>query len=268
MSYVLVICLYTLILKTIVLPLFVIQQKSTRRMGEMSPKIKILQEKYKNDPKKMQEEQMKLYKELGVNPMKGCLPLLAQMPIFIAMFTVISSYQFTGSSFLWIPDISKPDPFYILAVLTGVVQFLSVKVMAKNMDAEQQKMQNKMGIMMSVMFIFICLKYKAALAIYFIASSVIQTVQSLVVSKYLKKVQDKEDAIKAEKEQEKSRLDAQEREAKRADYKKKKKKKIEEQGDSAVDPKKINCETAADADKPKRRKKKKTDDGTKTTSDK
>lgn len=252
-SYFLDIFTYTLILKLIVMPLFVVQQKSTRRMGELTPKVKELQERYKNNPQKLQEEQIKLYKELGVNPMMGCLPLLVSMPIFIAMFTVVSSYTgFNGASFLWIPDLGKYDPYYILPLLTGGIQYLSVMVMSKNMDADQQKMQKRMGIVMSVMFVFICFKYKAALAIYFIASSLIQMVQTMAINAYLAKKQEKEDAIKAEKAAEKAKRDAEEKAARRELHKKKKKKLAE--GETSETEK---CEAAADADKPKKKKKKK-----------
>ncbi|KMT21745.1 membrane protein insertase YidC [Clostridium cylindrosporum] len=227
-GYVLDIVIYTLILKTIMLPLFVYQQKGTKGMSEVQPKMKELQEKYKNDPKKLQEEQIKLYKELGVNPFKGCLPLFVQMPIFIAMFTVLSSYHgFNGVPFLWIKNLAKPDNFYILPVLTAVLQYVSIKVTSKNMDEEQKKMQNKMGITMSIVFLFICINYKAVLAIYFISSSVIQMVQTLMVNKYLEKEKAKEDAIKKAKEEERLAKEAEEKAAKREEYKKKKKKKAE-----------------------------------------
>lgn len=225
-AYVLGIVVYTLILKTVVLPLYIYQQKSSIGMSKVTPKMKEIQSKYKNDPKKMQEEQLKLYKEMGVNPFKGCLPALVQLPIFIAMFSVISNFQgFQGLPFLWIGDLSKPDPYYILPVLTAVINFLSMRVMSRNMDEEQRSMQNKMGIGMSIMFLFICLNYKAALAIYFVSSSLIQTVQSFVINGYLKKKQEKEDAINEAKEKEKLAIEAKEKASRREEYKKTKKSK-------------------------------------------
>lgn len=246
-AYALALVVYTLILKTIVMPLYVYQLKSTRGMSELSPKLKELQEKYKNNPQKMQEEQLKLYKELGVNPFKGCLPMFVQMPIFIAMFSVISAFTgFNGLSFLWIPDLAKPDPYYILPVLVAIVQFLSMRVMSRNMDKEQRSMQNKMGIGMSVMFLFICINYKAALAIYFVASSVIQGVQSLMINWYLDKDKAKKDAIKKIEEEKKLAKEAEEKAARREEFKKKKKAKSDANSTSS---------SSTDATKPKKKKK-------------
>lgn len=225
-AYVLGIAVYTLILKTIILPLYIYQQKSSIGMSKVSPRMKEIQEKYKNNPQKMQEEQLKLYKEMGVNPFKGCLPVLVQLPIFAAMFYVISGFEgFNGVSFLWIKDLAKPDPIYVLPVMTAVMQFLSTKIMSRNMEEEQRKMQSKMAIGMSIFFLFICINYKAALAIYFISSSIIQTVQSLVINGYLRNKQEKEDAIREAEEKERKEREAKEKAARREEYKKKKKKK-------------------------------------------
>lgn len=254
LAYVLGIAVYTLILKTIVLPLYVYQQKSSIGMSKVSPRMKEIQEKYKNNPQKMQEEQLKLYKEMGVNPFKGCLPALVQMPIFFAMFSVISSFQgFNGVSFLWISDLSKADSLYILPVLTAVLQFLSMKIMSRNLEEDQRKMQSKMAIGMSIFFLFICLNYKAALAIYFISSSIIQTVQSFVINGYLRKKQEKEDAIKEAKEKERLEREAKEKAARREEYKKqKKKKKIDaDQSDT------VSKSDSSTSSKPKKKRKKK-----------
>lgn len=263
-AYVIGVAVYTLILKTIVLPLYIYQQKSSIGMSKVSPKMKELQEKYKNNPQKMQEEQLKLYKEMGVNPFKGCLPALVQMPIFIAMFSVISSFAgFSGVSFLWINDLSKPDPLYILPILTAVLQFLSMKIMSRNLEEEQRKLQSKMAIGMSIFFLFICLNYKAALAIYFISSSIIQTVQSFVINGYLRKKQEKEDAIKEAEEKDRLEREAKEKAARREEYKKKKKKKRIESNENS----KLNEEksTSNINNRPKKKRKKKVDENIQST---
>ena len=251
LAYVLDIAIYTLILKTIVLPLYIYQQKSTIGMSSLQPKMKEIQEKYKNDPKRMQEEQVKLYTEMGVNPLKGCLPLFVQMPIFAAMFYVIYHFKgFEGVPFLWLKDLAAKDPYYILPTITAITQFISVKIMSRHLDADQRKMQDKMGIIMSGVFFFICMNYKAALAIYFISSSIISAVQGVIVNGILRKKQAEKDAIKAAQEKERAEREAREK-AERREQQKRKKKKVSDSKDGEVKTSKNKTSTG---DKPKKKK--------------
>ena len=93
-AYFIDIFIFTLLLKMILLPLQIKQTKSMVKMNEMQPKMKEIQDKYKNDPQKLQQKQMELYKEAGVNPLGGCLPMLIQLPVFMAMYAVI--YRYSG----------------------------------------------------------------------------------------------------------------------------------------------------------------------------
>ncbi len=106
----LAIILFTIIIRIVLLPLSIKQTKSTAKMGAIQPEMKKVQEKYKKDPQKSQQEVMKLYKENGVNPMGGCLPMLIQMPILFALFAVFQNLNLQGAGFLWMTDLTKPDP--------------------------------------------------------------------------------------------------------------------------------------------------------------
>lgn len=272
-AYVIDIAIYTLILKTIFLPLYIYQQKSSLVMNKVQPLMKEIQAKYKNNPQKMQEEQMKLYKELGANPLKGCLPALVQMPIFFAMFSVISSFTgFAGTPFLWIGDLAKPDSYFVLPVVAALTQFLTMRISSMHADESQKSMMNKMGIAMGVMFLIFCINYKSALAIYFISSSIIQMVQTLVVNSYLRKKQDEKDAIKKAKEEERLAKEAAERATRREEYKKTKKKKSNKSGEEVTATKKSGTKkvkegsSEVDPDRPRKKKKKRTDESLKPKS--
>ena len=130
-SYGLAIIAFTAIIRIFLLPLTIKQIKSQVKMQEVQPRVKELQAKYKNDPKKSQEEVMKLYKETGSNPISGCLPLIIQLPIIWALFYVFNNLTaINGVSFLWIKDLSLPDkPFYMLPILSTVTTYISSRLM-------------------------------------------------------------------------------------------------------------------------------------------
>lgn len=158
---------------------------SMRKMQQMQPKIKALQERYKDDSAKLNTEIMEIYRREKINPLGGCLPFLLQMPLFISLYQVLwRSYFFQGQSFLWIKDLSLPDrlmilPFQIpflgnelniLPVLMGIVMFFQQKVTAKNavVTDEQQVMQQKMMMYFFPVFIaFIFYKFASGLSLYF-----------------------------------------------------------------------------------------------------
>ena len=92
--------------------------KSSVAMQAIQPELKAVQERYKQDPQRMQQEVMKLYKVHGVNPLGGCWPMLIPMPVLFALFFVFrETIEFRGVSFLWLPDLSRPDPLYIIPIL-------------------------------------------------------------------------------------------------------------------------------------------------------
>ena len=148
-NYGLAIIMLTILIKLCLYPLTVKQVKSMKGMQDLQPKMKKLQEKYKGNPQLMQQELGKLYQEAGVNPMAGCLPLLVQMPILMAMFYALRDTSYQGDpSFLWLPTLSEPDPYYILPVLSALTTFLTQKQTTSEMNQQ-------MKIMMFVMPLFI-----------------------------------------------------------------------------------------------------------------
>ncbi len=109
-NYAVAILILTAIIKLILWPLQTKANKSMRRMAALSPKMQELREKYKDDPTKMNAEVMKLYKDYGVNPVSGCLPMMIQIPIFFGLFTMLrQAVELRNASFLWVHDLSQPD---------------------------------------------------------------------------------------------------------------------------------------------------------------
>lgn len=184
-SYVLAIFLLTLIIRLLILPLNVKSMKSTAKMQEIQPEVKKIQEKYKNNPEKLQQETMKLYKDNNVSMTGGCLPMLIQMPILFALygaFMKITAVQ--GQPFLWIPDLSQKDPIFILPVLAAAFTYLSTHISTKsNATGATQGGPNMgtMNIAMSVMIGVTAISFKSLLVLYWIMGSIIQVLQTYLI---------------------------------------------------------------------------------------
>jgi len=180
-SYGIAIILVTLIIRLLILPLNIKQTKSSLRMNELQPEIKKLQAKYKNDPQRLNKKTMELYKEKGVNPLGGCLPLLIQWPIFIALYYVFNTLTgINGVSFLWVKDLAKPD--VVLAVLSGATTYFSGTLMASG-DSSQAGQMKSMNIGMSIFMIVISWKLKSALVLYWVINNLIQIIQTVIMKK-------------------------------------------------------------------------------------
>ena len=175
-SYGMAIILLTIIIKMLLYPLTVKQVKSMKAMQELSPKMKKLQEKYKDNPQLMQQKLGELYKDAGVNPLAGCLPLLVQMPILMGMYYALYNFQYPSeeaAAFLWLPSMSNPDPLYILPILSAFTTWLQQKMTTTEMNQQ-------MKIMMTVMPIFIgwiSLNFPSGLVLYWVTMNVVQIVQ-------------------------------------------------------------------------------------------
>jgi YidC/Oxa1 family membrane protein insertase len=184
-NYGLAIILMTIAIKLILFPLTQKQMKSMRAMQNIQPKAKWIQEKYKDDAQMMQQKTMELYKEHGVNPMGGCLPLLIQMPIFIAFYQSLYKFNYLDGAnvgFLWIPDISKPDPFFILAILAAVTTFLQQKISMVQVQGNDPT-QKVMLYFMPVMMAWISYKMPAGLPLYWVVFNILGILQQLYVNK-------------------------------------------------------------------------------------
>lgn len=189
-SYGLAIIILTLIIKGLLAPLTVKQIKSMKGMQTLQPKMKALQEKYKGDPQKFQQEMAKLYKEMGINPLSGCLPLLIQMPFLIAIYWALQGYPYNPNyeSFLWLPSLGNPDPLYILPVLSALSTYIMSKQTSTGNTAGAAASQQKiMTIFMPLFIGYISLNFPSGLVIYWVVSNVFQLVQQHFIYKKLEK---------------------------------------------------------------------------------
>lgn len=180
-SYGLAIVIMTVIVKLLLYPLTKKQIESTKAMMEIQPKMKAIQEKYKNDKERLNMELANLYKNEGVNPVAGCLPLIVQMPIMIGIFYGIRDFHYAGpSSFLWMESISVPDPTFILPVLSAVTTFIQSKQTMPDTGAAQ----NKIMLYFMPLFIgYISLEFPAGLVIYWVVMNIMQIAQQAMMNK-------------------------------------------------------------------------------------
>ena len=175
-SYGMAIILLTIIIKMLMYPLTVKQVKSMKAMQELSPKMKKLQEKYKDNPQVMQQKIGALYKDAGVNPLAGCLPLLIQMPILMGMYYALFNFTYPSAEaaqFLWLPSMSDPAPIYVLPILSALTTFLQQKMTTTEMNQQ-------MKVMMTVMPLFIgwiSLNFPSGLVLYWVTMNIVQIVQ-------------------------------------------------------------------------------------------
>jgi len=186
-SYALAIFFFTIIIKILLQPAMTKQQRSMRQMGKLQPQLQELQKKYGNDKQKLQQETMKLYQKMGISPFAGCLPLLIQMPILIALFQALRGFvpafpQYYGffwiappvyntAQAIWQGGLSAPDPTgWMLPVLTGVAAFFQQYVSITNKSDQTQKM---MLFLMPIMFGWFARSFPAFLALYWTYYSIV-----------------------------------------------------------------------------------------------
>ncbi|MBM7624304.1 YidC/Oxa1 family membrane protein insertase [Sporohalobacter salinus] len=173
-SYGLAIILLTLAIRVLLFPLVAKQTRSMKAMQELQPKMEELKEKYGDDQQQYQQKVMELYKKHKVNPAAGCLPLLLQMPILVALFHALRDFKaLEQASFLWIGNLAQPD--LVLVILTGLVMFGQSMV--------QQKMSgnaggnNKMMMFMPLLIVVIGFKLPAGVLIYWFTSNLVMVAQ-------------------------------------------------------------------------------------------
>lgn len=201
-SYGLAIILVTIIIRLILFPLNYKQIRSTVKMNEIQPELKKIQERYKNDPKRQQQEVMKVYKDNGVNPVGGCLPLLLQWPILIALYWVFMNLPgIEGVSFLWIKDLSlganlSDKASLILPLVSGATTYFSTTLVAsKNGDSAQAKQMGTMNIFMSIFMTWMSFRFTAALVLYWVTNNLFQIGQTLVIKNIEEKKKEKKEEI-------------------------------------------------------------------------
>ena len=213
------IIVFTLFVRLLLVPLMVKQIKSQKAMQDIQPKIKEIQEKYKNKPEKQQEELMKIYQEAKINPLAGCLPLLIQMPILIGLFNVLrdpvtygvfaneAALKAADTGFLWIQSISSTKNIS-LALLSGISAYFMQKMMTTG-DEQTENMMKSMTYVMSAMSLFWGYTFQAGLAIYWITSNLFSIAQYQLITSPLKaKLADSKEAVVKDEKSGKTNNDA------------------------------------------------------------
>ncbi len=190
-NYGIAIIIVTILMRILIFPLTLKQEKSMKKMKDIQPELDKIREKYKDDPQTLNQKTMELYKENNVNPMGGCLPILIQMPIFVALY-----YAFVGNTipadatFLWF-NLKQPDHFMklgtftinLLPILNTLVTFIQQKVM---MGVQQQDKNNPMSSMlytMPLMMLFIFYNMPSGVTLYYLVSGVLSVIQQYFILK-------------------------------------------------------------------------------------
>lgn len=197
----------TLLIRICISPLSKKSQESAYKMQQLGPKIAALRERYPDDKQKFGMEQMRLFRENKINPLSGCLPLLLQLPIFVGMFSVFdTSIELRGQPFFgWMDDLSRPDrliewkkpfdvfflptlnSFNVLPIIMTITWFLQAYFAPRSPDPQMQQ-QQKMMLMMPIIFGLMCYNYAAGLSLYFFVNSLLAMVEQKIIKKYILKI--------------------------------------------------------------------------------
>jgi YidC/Oxa1 family membrane protein insertase len=177
-----VLILFGVVVRILLWPLNQKAMESGIRMQAVAPLVKEIQERYKNDPERLQREMLRVYKENKVNPFGGCLPMLLPMPVLLALFFVFANtIEFRGVPFLWLPDLSRHDPYYIIPVAMGLSMFGLSKVgqIGVPPNPQTKMMVYFMPVMMTVLF----LSFASGLNLYYAAQNLFSIPQQYMIAK-------------------------------------------------------------------------------------
>lgn len=195
------IILLTIIIRIPFIPLINKSQKSMKKMQELQPKMAELREKYKKDPQRLQREMMELYKKYKINPVGGCLPILLQIPVFFALYKILLiAIELRNAHFmLWIKDLSAPDTLFghipewfpliggfaigPLPILMGISMIIQQKMTPTSLDPTQ----NKIMMLMPIIFTFLFLNFASGLVLYWLVNNIFSIIQQFYVNKKLAK---------------------------------------------------------------------------------
>ena len=199
------IIIFTIIVRLILYPLSAIQIKSTTKMQKIQPEMDALRKKYPGSDTEsrtlLSQETNKLYKEAGVNPYAGCLPLIIQMPVMLALYGAIAQTpQLMTGHFMWM-DLGKPDPYFIMPILSMILTFASTYISQLSMPKESQTWSSKimtygMAIMVGVMGIY----FQSAIVVYWVISNLFQVVQTFILQNPIKYRREQEEKERQERE--------------------------------------------------------------------
>lgn len=191
LNYGLAIILFTIIIRTILAPLYVAQMRSSRKMMELSPKLKELQKKHGKDRESLTRETMALYREYNHNPAIGCVLPLLQIPILWSLFLVLRDianhaptlhHGLYTSSFLWLHDLGKPDQLHILPIVAGITQWIQQRMMLQPTSDPQQRQMNQIMQFLPIMIVVFAWAYPSGLAVYWVTSNIFMMVMQYFIS--------------------------------------------------------------------------------------
>jgi YidC/Oxa1 family membrane protein insertase len=182
-NYGVTIILLTMGIKLLFAPLQYKSYKSMKMMRLIQPKIAAVQEKYKGDRDRLNKELMKLYKDQKVNPLGGFLPMILQMPVFVALFNVLyTTIDLRQAPFmLWVTDLSVQDPYYVLPVIMGATMFIQQKITPTTMDPTQAKIMLVLPVGMTFLFV----NFPAGLVLYWVTNNTLTIVQQLITDRFM-----------------------------------------------------------------------------------
>ena len=180
------IVLFTILVKLLLFPLSFKGMMSMQKLKDLSPKMKEIKERYGKDPAKMNQQMMELYKKHGANPMGGCLPMLLQIPVFFALYRVLlNADELQGAPWiLWITDLSRQDPYFVLPILMGATMFLQQQITPNTMtDPMQQKIFKWFPVIMTFFF----LTFPAGLVLYWLTNNILSIAQQVYINRAYEK---------------------------------------------------------------------------------
>lgn len=178
-----VLIVFGVMMRVVLFPLNHKAMKAQLRNMAVQPLVKQIQDKHKDNPEKLQKEMMKLYKEHGFNPLAGCLPMLLPWPVLIALFFVFqNTIELRGVPFLWLPDLSAKDPFYILPVILAVSMFLMQWISLRSIDTDNPQMKMMMYIMPPMM-LFIFMNLASGLNLYYATANIATLPQQIWIAR-------------------------------------------------------------------------------------
>jgi len=163
------------------IPILNKSQQSMKKLQKVQPLMNEIKEKYKKDPQRMQKEMMEIYKKHKVNPVGGCLPMLLQIPVFIALYNVLGkAIELRGAPFvLWITDLAVKDPYYVLPITMGITMVIQQKMTPSTMDPTQAKIM----MLMPIIFTFMFLSFPSGLVLYWLVNNILGIAQQYYINK-------------------------------------------------------------------------------------
>jgi YidC/Oxa1 family membrane protein insertase len=218
-NYGVAIILLTVMVRLVMVPLTLKQMRSMKYMQLLAPEMEKLKEKYANEPQQLQAKMWEMYRERGVNPLGGCLPVALQLPVFISLYRMIwSAYELRGAPFaLWMTDLSEPDrllhipalkvvPYIgehiqyinVLPIISAVVMVISMKLMPMSTPSPNMQQQQRIMMFMPVFFSLICYSFASGLQLYIITSTIWGIAQSKLMRVHMDQLPEKRQPRKRE----------------------------------------------------------------------